>query len=397
MEVIVEAGTYRISGVTYTCAEQNVTIGAAPSTNYYRMDLIQIGIDGAADCKAGTPATSDPVAPTADTGHIALGTVLVPSGAITIPSQYVNVEWTTPEARAITVVPTDDDLASDEASTTVRVKVIDQYGNGIVTDSPGWYLQLEILYGNGEVSSSEEGSSTGIIGGHTGSNSYYDFTYTRDQLATDESPMLRGILGLPLSQAYVFITVRDADGNVMGQNYSNPDTFPLLKSNINLALFPEYPGAVMTPSGSNNDPGTLGMTSDFESISNTIYNYYQWLSDAGTLQSYDINVKIPIPSNFIEFQVGTNVALTVDVKTEENVATNNKIDITLRKDGSAATSVLSAQISASAATWLTVGFDETATVLASLVADDILNVTFRLYSNGKYARIGKINLQIKVL
>jgi hypothetical protein len=221
MKVLVGVGTYQISGVTYNCVAQEVTIGAPPSTGYYRIDLIQIGIDGTADCKAGTPATSDPVTPTPDTGHVALGTVLVPYAATSIPSYYINVDWNAPAVQALVMIITDDDLAWTEASTNVRVQVLDQYGNGIITTTPGWYLQLEIMSGNGTISSAEEGSSRTIIGGHTGSNSYYDFTYTRDQLSTDEGVSLRGKLAVPLEQVFASITVRDADGNAMGRDYTD--------------------------------------------------------------------------------------------------------------------------------------------------------------------------------
>jgi hypothetical protein len=172
----------------------------------------------------------------------------------------------------------------------------------------------------------------------------------------------------------------------------------LLERNADLTLYPEYPGAVLTASGSDNDPGTLGMTSDSEVVSNVRHNYYEWKSDVATpLQSYDISVQIPIPANFTGFQAGTNVALTLDIKTEENAATNNAIDITINRDGQATTSALTAQKSATAATWETIGFDETDAVLAAVAAGETLNVLIRLYSMAsKYARVGKINLKIKV-
>ena len=172
----------------------------------------------------------------------------------------------------------------------------------------------------------------------------------------------------------------------------------LAERNANLAFYPEYPGAVMTPSESNNDPGTLGMTSDSEVVSNVRHNYYEWSSTIATgLQSYDVVLQIPIPFNFTGFQTGVNVALTLDIKTEENAATNNKLDVTINRDGQATTSSLTDQKSASAATWETIGFDETDAVLAAVVAGETLNVAIRLYSqNSKYVRIGKINLQIKL-
>jgi len=172
----------------------------------------------------------------------------------------------------------------------------------------------------------------------------------------------------------------------------------LLERNSDLKLYPEYPGAVMTPSGSNNDPGTEGMTSDSEVVSDVRHNYYEWSSTIATgLQSYDVVIQIPIPFNFTGFQAGVNVALTLDIKTEENTDTNNKIDVTINRDGQAATSSLADQKSASAATWETIGFDETDAVLAAVQAGETLNVAIRMYSqSSKYARIGKINFQVKL-
>ncbi len=176
------------------------------------------------------------------------------------------------------------------------------------------------------------------------------------------------------------------------------DSGILMERNANLSIFPEYAGAVMNADGSNNDPGTLGMTSDSETVSDVIRNYYEWKSSLATgLQDYDIVVKIPMPFNFTGFQTGVSVALTLDIKTEENVITNNKIDVILQEDGAAATSSLTDQKSSVAATWETIGFDETDAILAALVAGDVLNVRIRMYSqNSKYVRIGKINLQIKL-
>lgn len=168
--------------------------------------------------------------------------------------------------------------------------------------------------------------------------------------------------------------------------------------NHDIVLFPEYPGAVLHASGSNNDPGTEGMTSESEVVADVRYNYYEWSSDITSgLQSYDVVVQVPIPLEFNGFRTGTNVALTLEIKTEENSATNNKLDVTINRDGQATTSSLTNQYSASAATWETIGFDESDSVLASVQAGEILNVAIRMYSqNSKYVRIGKIKMQITV-
>jgi hypothetical protein len=172
----------------------------------------------------------------------------------------------------------------------------------------------------------------------------------------------------------------------------------LLERHANLTLYPEYPGAVMVASGSNNDGGTMGNTSDSEVVSNVRHNYYEWKSSVTSgLQSYDVVVQIPIPHNFTGFPAGASVALTLDIKTEENSADNNKLDLTINRDGQATTSALTAQKSATAATWEIIGFDETDSVLAAVQAGETLNVVIRRYSqNSKYVWIGKINLAIKV-
>lgn len=168
----------------------------------------------------------------------------------------------------------------------------------------------------------------------------------------------------------------------------------LPERNATISFSPEYPGAVMTADGGDNAPGDFGMTSDLAVSGNTFRNYYEWKSSITTaLQDYDIFFQWRVPYNFDRFQAGTSQALLLEICTEETAATNNKIDVTLQKDGSATTSSLTGQTSASAGVWKQIGFDETDTVLASLSPGDILNVRIKIYSqNEKYARVGRIDL-----
>lgn len=237
MSVMVDIGTYRIGGVTYTLGEipmlygDNFELGdgglievvagvvnlnAAPSAGYFRYDLISVGSDGVIDYKAGTPATSDPVNPSVDSGHLALAYILIYGGMTQILNSDIRQEWSSPIPTLITVIPGDNDLAWDELSTEVVVSVFDQYGNPVTTTGYGWYMTLEITQGNGSVSSSEEGSSISRIGGHTGNGNHYHFTYTRDQLPTDESVVLTGIceINFPLSGT-CYIVLRDELGDPM--------------------------------------------------------------------------------------------------------------------------------------------------------------------------------------
>ncbi len=394
MSVDVDAATYRIGGVSYSSSATTVSIDAAPAVGQYRYDIIYADTAGTVHVAKGTAAASDPVMPSIPANTVQLGYVLVYGGMTSVTSTWTNRGYSDPVPGSVTVEPTDDDLAWGEMSTVVTVSVFDQYGNPYSEAAPGIYLTLEFQeMGNGTLHSDEEGDSTTKIGAHAGAGSnHYHFTYTRNGLATDQSVTLKGTNETTRTRSgYATILLRDENGNVMAG-----DATPSMYEDFDLTLFPEYAGAVMTASGSNNDPGTFGMTSDFEAVSDSLYNYYQWKSSiASGLQSYYINVKIPMPLDFVRFRTGVNMALTLAIKTEENTITNNKISVTLKKDGSATTSSLTDQKSSSAATWQTIGFDETDTVLASLVAGDVLNVTIELYSqNSKYARVGKINLQV---
>ncbi len=384
--VDVGSGTYRINGMTYDLDAQEVELD--PPNGAYRYDLIYVGTDGTAHVQKGTPSIGEPTMPLPPGDTVALGYALVFNGQDEISSIWMNVPWTTPIPRVAAIDSADPVMAWDQTQSNVTVCAQDQYGNAITNRT--FYVTLEIIYGSGSLHSNEEGDGQ-KVGGHTALGCY-TFTYTRLVTLADNSPVFRAEIydenNQLLLMNYSGITLQDEDGNTMGP--------PVPGGYSPFSIFAEYPGALMSASGSNNDPGTYGMTSDFEAVSNTIYNYYQWKSSISSgLQSYDINVKIPIPADFTGLRQASNTSLTVQIKTEENTTTNNKIDIILEKDGNATTSSLTNQKSSVAATWETIGFASSDTVLASLAAGNVLNVTIRLYSqNSKYARVGKIGIEM---
>lgn len=215
MSMIVQAGTYRIGGANYTLAANTPkTVTAAPSAGYYRIDIAEIDATGDITVKAGTPATSDPVQPDLDADHALCGTILVHSGMTVVDSTDINKEWQGPVVTSVNIVITDDDLDWGESSTNVRVSVYDQYGNSILEADPGWDIKLEIINGNGEVSSVEDGSSTVSVTQHTGAtHNYADFTYTRNGAADDEGPTLQAsLVDYPLITHTDYIVVRTEDG-----------------------------------------------------------------------------------------------------------------------------------------------------------------------------------------
>ena len=100
-------------------------------------------------------------------------------------------------------------------------------------------------------------------------------------------------------------------------------------------LSPEYHGAVFSPNPSGDNIGN--MTSDSEKITvgpvKYRYNYYQWYSDEGTLQNYDIVMQWQVPSTFLGFNIVAGKALILDIRTDDPDPANCHVDIELHKDG----------------------------------------------------------------
>jgi hypothetical protein len=238
MAVHVHIGTYRIGGIDYILDSipmlygDNLLVGdggtmddisgavpinAAPASGYFRYDLISVGTNGVIDYTPGTPATSEPERDDPEGSHIALGYILLHSGMTSISNSDINKSWTTPYPVMVTVTPADNDLAWAELQTNVEVKVLDQYGNGIIKDGYGWYLTIEFVIGNGSLYSAEDGWQTDHVGQHAGAYNHYDFIYKRDQLDPgDESPILKGTVELDYSRyGYASIILRDAGGDPM--------------------------------------------------------------------------------------------------------------------------------------------------------------------------------------
>ncbi len=86
----------------------------------------------------------------------------------------------------------------------------------------------------------------------------------------------------------------------------------------------EYEDAVVDIDGSNNK-GTL--TSHFvDEGGPDKYNYYEWNTTEGTLQDVDIYVSFKLPDNFDGFTVAP---LSLLYRSNDGVAANNQIDVTL--------------------------------------------------------------------
>jgi hypothetical protein len=196
-----------------------VTINTAPTPPQKRYDRIVIGEDSVVEVVEGV-AAEDPLIPAIPDDHISLGTVLVIGNRTVIRSFDINALLTDILPQQLVVTIADDELAWGEMSTTIVVQVLGQYGNSIVTEYPGWYITIEFLSGNGTLYTDEEGSSTTIIGSHSGGEvplgDRCTFLYTRDGLVSDVSPVF--IITLETNHVVTnnaTITLLDAVGDPM--------------------------------------------------------------------------------------------------------------------------------------------------------------------------------------
>lgn len=233
MGVIVRTGAIRIGGTLYNMegaimdgaspwlmGDTNLLMGqvagifvvpAAPASGKFRIDIIAVGSDLVQDYITGT-ISATPVQPDTPANHVLLGSILVPGGATTIEQTDINKPFVAPMPSSLTVAIADDELAWAELSTSLTVTVFDQYGQPINVGSG--FMTAEFMSGNGTLS--VDGTSSSTIVGTRITGSQAVFTYARDQLVTDVSPILKFTLEQqPPIMSTGNIILLDSDGNEM--------------------------------------------------------------------------------------------------------------------------------------------------------------------------------------
>ena len=187
----------------------------------------------------------------------------------------------------------------------------------------------------------------------------------------------------------------DGEGTPSATNkYATKDYVRVSRKEV---FFPEFAGAtfVASPGGAN----TGNMTTDMETHNDFNYNFYKWVSDEVTFQSYDISFQWRVPETFLNFN--DIAAIIVDICTEDDSTADNKIDIILSKDGSATTSSITYIVSETAGDWaseregnIIAEFFDDNVVISNLAPGNTLNILIRMYSqNSKYVKIGAITIE----
>jgi len=227
MSLTVEAGTYRIDGITYELValvmprtdivmpRTDIVMGqvsavvnfAAAHATLFRYDLIVAGEDGLAEVVQGSnfAHTAPQGLPETPADHILLGWVLIYPNMTEIRQSDINRMFTTPIPSELRVIVADDELEWDETppypSTLITISIRDQYGNLISRAGEGYYVRMDWIHGNGTLSR-DYGT---IVGDESESFAFYmasqkEVTYTRDNTLLDQSPsfyIVESFTGLP--------------------------------------------------------------------------------------------------------------------------------------------------------------------------------------------------------
>ena len=235
MAVLVHVGTFRIGGTTYYLNEiamnsdvytmgdggamgdiaGALAIDAAPGAGLFRYDLISVGTDSVIDYTAGS-ASASPAKPSPASSHVPLvgGYLLVAGGDTAVTQDKIGRVWDAPQPYYLTMTIADSQLSWSEPFTDLTLKVYDQYNHAL---NPGGVYQftLEIISGNGQVWSADEGFSAPLA--HKQSATYEGaFRYYRGQDPGDRSPTLKGTVILEKDlMAYGLMLLYDSDGKLM--------------------------------------------------------------------------------------------------------------------------------------------------------------------------------------
>lgn len=131
-----------------------------------------------------------------------------------------------------------------------------------------------------------------------------------------------------------------------------------------ITLNAEYPGAVLTASGSATTNGSMTSDASPSAALSNWRTYYEWSSSQSTLQDYTVVVRVKLPEDFSAWAL-TN-ALTISYNTELPGNGSNKMDVVIYNSSTSLTAqeqstpvaIRTANISASAKTWLDLSIDD---------------------------------------
>lgn len=168
-------------------------LGAPPSGNLFRYDIIVAGTDNLPNVVTGSAVASDPALPSVPSEHILLEKILRVGGETETAIYRIGQIWREPEATTVDVIAEEEmewDGTNNYPEFELKVIVKDQYDRAFDGDGVGWVLSCELLWGSGQLYSEDSGYNETKVTQYTESSSYI-FLYQRYQILDESSPFIQ--------------------------------------------------------------------------------------------------------------------------------------------------------------------------------------------------------------
>ena len=219
----VAAGVYRVNNTSYALAADSVTLGSAPASPNFRIDMLSVGADGTIDVTAGTAHATAPTAPTRASDHAFIKYIMVPYGTTQLDQALHIGKTAHPALFGLSFSMSDVSMVWADTTSTGTISLTDQYSKPI---SGNYSFVAAISYGNGSLQHDSDASSTSSISWTQNAVSSDTFVYTRggyDSVYTggdpDESPIIKVYLSNNVSlYAEAAIELFDSLGDYMPIN-----------------------------------------------------------------------------------------------------------------------------------------------------------------------------------
>lgn len=231
---------YRIGGTTYTLTgtgdnylvmdEDDITMDeypyyemdqlvidlpSSPISGKFRYDILVAGTDSGVDVVSGTEVSSNPALPTVPADHVLLEKILRIGGETGTTDERIGQSWSSRSATSL-VVTGDTEMAwstsTNYPETSFTATLYDQYGSK-VSNSAGWQLTCNMIYGSGQVYSGQSGYGTSVVQVITGNS--YTFKYQRNQSVNERHPVILISLDNPSLSGSIVIELLDIAGDLI--------------------------------------------------------------------------------------------------------------------------------------------------------------------------------------
>ncbi|GIW62033.1 MAG: hypothetical protein KatS3mg089_0885 [Patescibacteria group bacterium] len=181
-------------------------------------------------------------------------------------------------------------------------------------------LQIDFQTSGTTVSVDNSGLRVNITRGNTGSSSTLEGIYIGDLGGGDHANVTTTALRIGTGWERGIVI---ESGGSTGEGFVYTGAGRPLKT---ITLSAEYPGAILTASGSATTIGTMISDASPSAALSNFQNYYEWSSSQSTLNDYTIAVRVTLPRDFSAWAT-TDSAIKIKFNTELTTTDSNKLDV----------------------------------------------------------------------